>query len=212
MKRAHTLVLALPSLIAIGVGCSGDKKKKVNDEATVIEIYEAFVPTILKLTSAGLAAKDSASGATINPYNFTGDVSGTGVITGTVAQAGGGNENLSLDVDLTNYADTDAMTFATETSALQFDYQIKSQPADNQIQSGILDGELSVSGENVDGTALFDLALTVDMNDDDGDPFLICSHVTGTVTVGDDAEPIDFVLVHLDTALDPAQQTKCEGL
>ncbi|MBI3179128.1 MAG: hypothetical protein HYZ27_05670, partial [Deltaproteobacteria bacterium] len=49
-----------------------------------------------------------------------------------------------------------------------------------------------------------------DLEDDDNNPALICTHVTGTVTAADDSTSVDFVLA--TRALSPTEQQKCEAL
>lgn len=188
------LVAAEAALVA---GCGGDRKKNVTDEAGVIETYLAFQPTILKITSAALAAKGTASqGANIPPVVIHGDVMGVGTLGGTVAQSSGLNENLNLWVSLNAYSDTGNIVFQTDdtddTTKLQFDLSVQNQPPDNSM-AGTLVGTLTLSGD-VEGTGEFNLATATDLTDDDGNPEIVCTRVTGTVSAANETETVDFVL------------------
>jgi hypothetical protein len=114
--------IAVPAMIVAwtmaAYGCSGgDKKKKVDSEEGVQTMYDNFEPTILRITTNGLAAKGTASGgANIPEIIFPGLVQGTGAITGTVAQSSGNNENLSLEVRLDAYSDTGDVICRSRTS------------------------------------------------------------------------------------------------
>ena len=194
--------------VIAGYGCSGDKKKSVDTEEGVLAAYQNFEPTILKITSAGLAAKGTATqGANIPVIQLVGLVNGTGGVGGSVAQSSGLNENLNLWVELNGYSDTGDVDFQTdntsEATKLQFDLQIKNQPDDNTMD-GTLDGELTLSGD-VDGAGIFALATASDLDDDNLAPALICTHVTGTVTASGEDLDVDFVLpLGLDSALNAA--------
>ena len=196
---------AVVGCIGVAVGCGGDDKKKVDTEEGVVLAYENFQPTILKITSAGLAAKDTANqGANIPVIQIVGMVSGTGGVGGSVAQSMGQNENLNLWVELNDYSDTGDVTFQTdntsETTKLQFDLQITAQPQNNRMD-GTLSGTLTLTGD-VEGTGVFDLDTASDLEDDDLNPALICTHVTGTVEAEGETLPLDFVLpLTLDSAL-----------
>lgn len=208
--------IAVPATLVIwtaaAYGCSGgDDKKHVDTEEGVEAAYTNFEPTILKITTAGLAAKGTATqGANIPGVTIIGLVSGTGGIGGTVAQSAGENENLSLFVELNDYSDTGDVNFQTdntsEATKLQFDLQIKNAPGDN-LADGTIAGELTLSGD-VEGTGIFDLTLASDLDDDDLAPDIICTHVTGLVTAEGDDLAIDFVLpLGLDSALAAACAT-----
>lgn len=209
--------IAVPAVIVawtmVAYGCSGgDKKKNVDSEEGVQIMYDSFQPTILRITTNGLAAKGTAgTGANIPEIFFPGLVQGSGAITGTVANSNSGNENLSLEVRLDDYSDTGDVTFQTDnTSAatlLQFDLNVQNQPADNGM-SGTIVGTLTLDGD-VEGTGVFDLALASDLDDDDGNPAIICTHVTGTVTAEGDDLDVDFVL---PLGLDSALQAACAAL
>lgn len=202
MRIAKSMSLgALGVLVAaeavLVLGCGDGKKKDITDEAGVIEAYQAFQPTILKITSAALAAKGTAGqGANIPSIVITGDVMGVGTMGGTVAQASGLNENLNLWVELNAYSDTGNIVFQTdntdETTKLQFDLSIQNQPPDNGM-TGALSGTLTLSGD-VEGTGVFDLTTATDLTDDDGNPEIICTRVTGTVSAANETETLDFVL------------------
>lgn len=210
--RSKLLILCM-ALVAFTIvaGCSGDDDDDIDDEAAVQQIVDNFLPTLMRITSAGLAAKDTAAqGANIPEIVFPGFVSGSAAIGGTVAQSSGENQNLSLFVGLTDYADTDAMSFQTDNSSdnskLQFDLNIKNQPADNSMD-GILTGTLTVGGD-VDGDGVFDLDLVSDLADDDAQPDIICTHVTGTVAVTDSTLTVNFVLpLGLSSSLQAACMT-----
>ena len=208
MRIKVLTLVAVASWIGVAAGCGGDKKKKVNDEDAVQLAYENFQPTILKITSAGIAAKGTASqGANIPVIQIVGLVSGTGGVGGSVAQSGGGNENLNLWVELNGYSDTGDVSFQTDNASdatkLQFGLQIKTQPGDNTMD-GTIDGELTLDGD-VEGTGIFDLTTVTDLEDDDLQPDVICTHVTGTVEAGGDSIVVDFVLpLGLDSALNAA--------
>lgn len=205
MRIKALTIIAVASWIGVAAGCGGDKKKKVNDEDAVQLAYENFQPTILKITTAGLAAKGTASqGANIPVIQIVGLVTGTGGIGGSVAQSGGNNENLNLWVELNDYSDTGDVLFQTDNTSdatkLQFDLQITNQPADNRMNGSIV-GELTLDGD-VEGTGIFDLASVSDLEDDDLAADIICTHVTGTVEAGGDTIDVDFVLpLGLDSAL-----------
>ena len=214
MRTPALLPLAtLVAFTAIAYGCSGgDDDNDVDTEAGVLEAYQNFEPTILKITLAGIAAKGTAAqGANIPVIQMPGLVGGSGGVGGNVAQSSGGNENLNLWVQLDDYSDTGDVYFQTDntsdTTKLQFGLQIKNQPGDNKMD-GTIDGELTLSGD-VDGTGIFDLATASDLEDDDLAPELICTHVTGTVTAAGDDLPIDFVL---PLGLDSALQASCASL
>lgn len=196
--RSKLLILCM-ALVAFTIvaGCSGDDDDDIDDEASVQAIVDNFLPTLMRITSAGLAAKDTAAqGANIPEIVFPGFVSGSAAIGGTVAQSSGENQNLSLFVGLTNYADTDALSFETdntsESSKLQFDLNVQNQPADNGM-SGTLVGTLTVDGD-LEGTGVFDLDLASELADDDAQPDIICTHVTGSVAVSDSTLNVNFVL------------------
>lgn len=205
--RAFALVAIASGIGGVVLaGCGGgDKKKKVEDEDAVQLAFENFQPTILKITTAGIAAKGTASqGANIPVIPLVGLVTGTGGIGGTVAQSGGQNENLNLWVELNAYSDTGDVTFQTDntsdTTKLQFDLQITNQPQDNRMDGTIV-GSLTLGGD-IEGTGIFDLATASDLEDDDGQPDLICTHVTGTVEADSEVIDVDFVLpLTLDSAL-----------
>lgn len=207
------VVAGVVSWVAVAQGCGGGHgKKEIDTQEGVRTAYENFEPTILKITSAGIAAKGTASqGANIPVIPLVGFVSGTGGVGGTVAQSSGLNENLNLWVQLESYSDTGAVYFQTDDTSdatkLQFDLQIRNQPANNTM-SGTLTGSLTLSGE-VDGTGLFDLATVTDLADDDGAPDPICTHVTGTVTAESDTVNVDFVL---PLTLDSALRAACAAL
>lgn len=215
MRSRLLLLLAGTVLFGIAGGCSGgggdDDDDDLESEAGVQEVVNAFLPTILRITSAGLAAKGTGgAGANIPPIEFLGWVSGTAQIGGQVAVSAGENENLNLHVGLIAYSDTGGITFQTDNTSdetrLQFDLQVVNQPPDNTM-NGTLAGNLTVSGE-VEGEGTFDLTLSSDLFDDDANAYLICTHVTGTVSVGtggDDTLTVDFVLpLGLDSALNAA--------
>lgn len=209
--------LAVPAAIVAWTltvyGCSGgDKKKNVDSEEGVETMYANFEPTILRITTNGLAAKGTASGgANIPEISFPGLVAGTGTISGTVAQSSGQNENLSLEVALDAYSDTGDVFFQTDNTTadtkLQFDLQIKNQPSDNTMD-GTIAGTLTLDGD-VEGTGVFNLALASDLDDDDLNPAILCTHVTGTVTADSDDLDVDFVL---PLGLDSAMQAACAAL
>lgn len=58
---------------------------------------------------------------------------------------------------------------------------------------GDLVGVLVLSGER-QGEAELALRVASDLADDDADPVLYCTHVTGTVASGSDVEDVDFVI------------------
>ena len=213
MRNRIAVPAAIVAWTMVAYGCGGgDKKKNVDTEEGVQIMYDNFQPTILRITTNGLAAKGTASqGANIPEIVFPGLVSGTGAITGTVAQSSGQNENLSLDVRLDAYSDTGDVTFQTDnTSAatlLQFDLQVKNAPGDNTMD-GTLTGTLTLDGD-VEGTGVFNLTTVTDLDDDDLNPFIICTHVTGTVTADGDDLAVDFVL---PLGLDSALQAACAAL
>ena len=212
MRQKLLLMLGGVTIFTAAGGCGGDdKKKNLDDEAGVQDVVDAFIPSLQRITEAGLSAKDTAAqGANIPEIVITGLVSGTAAIGGTVAQSSGENENLSLFVGMTAYSDTGGITFTTdntsEATKLQFDLQISNQPQDNTM-GGTIVGDLTVDGD-VEGTGAFDLDLASDLNDENADPFIICTHVTGTVTLAEE-EPlvVDFVL-----PLDSAGNPNCASL
>jgi len=213
MRKTLLVVSALT--IAVAAAACGDKKKKVVDADAVETMFVNFQPTLLKIMSAGIAAKTtSASGANIPTIGLVGAVQGTGGVGGQVAQSTGQNQNLNLWVELNDYSDTGDVVFQTDNTSndtkLQFDLQITNQPPDNQMD-GTLVGTLTLDGD-VEGTGEFDLAFASDLMDDDNAPDLICTRVTGTVAAGTLSTSVDFVLVHLNTTLNPTQQAKCEAL
>ena len=208
--------MAVPAVVVawtlVGLGCSGGDKKKVDSEEGVETMYANFEPTILRITTNGLAAKGTASGgANIPEIFFPGLVQGSGAITGTVAQSSGNNENLSLEVRLDDYSDTGDVVFQTDNTSpatlLQFDLQIQNQPADNGMD-GTIAGTLTLDGD-VEGTGVFNLTLVSDLEDDDLNPAIICTHVTGSVSADGDELPVDFVL---PAGLDSALQMACASL
>lgn len=211
MRSRLLLMMAGTAAFTIAGGCGGDDKKDLDDEASIEEVFAAFQPSILRITSAGLAAKETAQGANIPEFVLDGLVSGTAGIGGTVAQSGGGNENLSLYLGMTDYSDEGDIAFSTdntsEATKLQFDLQVQVQPQDNTM-NGTLAGDLVVSGDR-EGEGSFDLAFVSDLDDDNADPFLICSHVTGTVIVEEETLPVDFVV---PATLDSAMQLACSQL
>lgn len=209
--------IAVPAVIVawtmVAYGCSGgDKKKNVDSEEGVQIMYDNFQPTILRITTNGLAAKGTASqGANVPEIFFPGLVQGSGTISGTVAQSSGQNENLSLDVQLDAYSDTGDVIFQTDNTSpatlLQFDLQVKNAPGDNTMD-GTITGTLTLDGD-VEGTGVFDLTTVTDLEDDDLNPAIICTHVTGTVTAEGDDLDVDFVL---PLGLDSALQAACAAL
>ncbi len=210
--------MAAVSLVLIAelvAGCRDERRKTNNDddldtEAGVIDVYQNFEPTIFKITTAGLAAKDTAAqGANIPAVPLTGDVMGTGTMGGTVAQSGSLNQNLNLWVQLNDYSDTGLVRYQTEGTSLQFGLNITNQPSDNQM-TGDLVGALTLAGD-VEGIGDFDLHTVSDLADDDANPALICTRVTGTVTaVHDSTLTVDFVIAA--GVLDSAQALKCSTL
>lgn len=213
MKKHLMLAVGGVVLAELVAGCGG-KKKDVTDEDAVMLMYENFVPTIYKLTTAGIAAKDTAAqGANIPNITLTGDVMGTGTMGGTVAQSGGQNQNLSLVVELNDYSDTGDVVYQTdntsESTKLQFGLQITNQPADNSA-SGDIDGTLTLDGD-VEGTGIFDLHTETDLDDDDANPAIICTRVTGTVTAGGDSNTVDFVIPG-NLTLTSSQAAACAAL
>jgi hypothetical protein len=211
MRHVCTLWALVFVLGAAVAGCGDD----ITDEEAVQEILDDFQPTMTKLISMGLEAKStSSSGANITPVDGTGAEQGTVTIGGKVAQSSGENQNLDLWVQLDgDYSDTGLIFYATDNTSdetkLQFTLQIANQPADNTM-NGSLVGPLSVTG-SVEGSATFNLSFVTDLTDDDADPQVLCSRVTGTVSKGDASEDVDF-LVPIDlSGLDQAQIDKCQG-
>ncbi len=178
--------------LTLAAACSGQS------EETVQKIIDDFQPTVDKIIENGLAAKDaSTQGANITPVTASGDEAGTLTIGGKVAQSSGANENLDLWVQLdSDYSDTGKIIYATDntsdTTKLQLDIQITAQPQDNRM-SGSIVGPLTVEGD-VNGSASFNLTFEADLADDDANPTLICSHVTGSVTSNGATVNVDFVV------------------
>ncbi len=206
--RTLCLLTALPLC-----ACGGDD---VNNAQAVQKIFDDFQPTMEKIIKQGLAAKDaSTNGANITPVSANGTNKGTLTIGGKVAQGTSLNENLDLWVQLDGpYSDSGKIFYATDNSSdttkLQFGLQMSNQPQDNGM-SGTLVGPLKVTGD-IEGTAAFDLRFATDLTDDDAAPAIICSHVLGTVTQGDQSKSIDFLLPQDTSGLDAPQLDKCKAL
>jgi len=204
-------ILATVFSVSLLVGCGND----VTKEESVQQIFDGFQPTITKIIETGLEAKDaSTSGANITPVTTSGVEQGTMTIGGSIAQSGSQNQNFNLWVQLDDdYSDTEGLAFNTDntddTTKLQFGLQIQSQPADN-LMTGTLAGALEVSGD-VDGTAIFDLRFTTDLDDDDANPVVICSKVVGTVEADGATVDLDFISPEDTTALDQTQIDKCDA-
>lgn len=217
-KKYAVLVMMACALMGVN-GCSGDSDNDddLTSEEVVQVVFDNFQPTIAKITTNGLQAKDdsAATGANITPISDVGAEQGTMTIGGTVAQGSGLNENFDLWVQLDeDYGDTDEVFYTTDntddTTKLQFALHIINQPADNQM-TGTLQGSLELSGD-VEDTGTFDLTFTTDLDDDDTHAVVICSHVVGTVTTGEETLTVDFVLPEDTSGLDQAQIDKCVTL
>lgn len=202
-------------LLGLTAGC-GDDEELTNAEKVSL-IYDNIQPTIDKIIAQGLLAKDaSTSGANITPFTVNGDNAGTMTVGGQIAQSSGGNQNFTLWVQLDGpYSDTGTVKYATDNTSdstkLQFGLHIANQPSDNAME-GTLNGPLTVSGDDVEGTATFALAFATDLADDDAAPTVICSRVTGSVTQDGETKSIDFVLPKDMTGLDQSQIDKCNAL
>ncbi len=213
--RSMLVVTSALTLVIAAAACEKKNKDPGTGENAKL-VFVNFQPTIMKIMSAGIAAKGTASqGANIPEIGLVGLVQGTGTVGGTVAQSGGQNENLNLWVSLRNeYSDTGDIFFETDdtndTTKLQFGLNIQNQPQDNTM-NGTLDGPLTLTGD-VEGTATLALGFVSDLDDDNVNSFLICTHVTGTVATATNTTALNFVISHLSSALDPVQQAKCEGL
>lgn len=211
LRGMKTKLTTLVAVLALS-GCGDDG---LADQEKVIVIYDNFQPSIEKIIENGLLAKDaSTSGANITPITADGDIAGLMTIGGQVAQSSSNNENLKLWVQLDAYGDTELVVYQTDNasddSKLQFTLQISSQPEDN-VMNGSIVGDIAVSGE-VEGTGTLALTFVSDLEDDDNNLSVICSHVTGTVSSGDATSNIDFVLPDEPGALSEAELAKCSAL
>jgi hypothetical protein len=205
--------MTLGTLCVTTAACKKDKDPATGENAKLA--FTSFVPTIEKIMEAGIAAKDLPGGAAVDPpIQIVGAVTGTGGVGGMIANSTGNNTTMNLWVELHDYADTNDVSFNTDNTSddtkLQFDLSIQNQPQDNTM-NGTIDGVLSLDGE-VEGTGTFDLAFDTDLDDDNTNPFLICSRVTGTVVTATNTTSLDFMIVHLTSALDATQQANCDAL